>query len=96
MKTPYEGLSNYHFHNKVMRARHPSFFDPVINTKFKISETEKIMTVGSCFAQYLSKWLSTHTSNFLKNEDDVFGGGTVFSGNYGNVYSVLQLVQLFD
>lgn len=96
MRTPYEKKPNFQFHNRVMRAKHPSFFDPIVDTKFKISDNDQIMTIGSCFAQHLSNWLSIHTSNFLKNEDDIFGGRITFSGNYGNVYSVAQLLQLFD
>lgn len=93
---PYDDKPDFQFHNRIIRETAPSSFDPIVSTKFLISESDNVMTVGSCFAQHLSRWLLTNTANMFVNEEDEFGGGIFFSGNYGNVYSALQLLQLFD
>ncbi|MFZ2308966.1 MAG: GSCFA domain-containing protein [Rhodoferax sp.] len=95
MTTPYEGLPSSQFHSRTIRGRHPSRFDPVVKTRFKLDKTTKIMTMGSCFAQHLSRWLMDHGFNLLLRETESQGGG-LFSANYGNVYTVRQALQLHD
>jgi hypothetical protein len=95
MSTPYTNLPNHHFHSKSVKGIHPSKFDPIINPKFIIDADAKIMTIGSCFAQHVSKWLIDHGYNILIKEQDEQLSGGVFSANYGNVYSVQQACQLY-
>jgi hypothetical protein len=95
MSTPYSHLPDYQFHNRELRGVHPSRFDPVVNPRFQLNGQSKIMTMGSCFAQHLSKWLLTHDFNLMLKEEEKQNGG-VFSANYGNVYTVQQALQLFE
>lgn len=95
-KTPYTSLPDVQFHTKTIVGKHPSRFDPITNPKFILDHNAKIMTMGSCFAQHLSKWLVEHGFNLLLKETDVNNAGGMFSANYGNVYTVQQAVQLFD
>lgn len=95
-KTPYSELPDVQFHRKTIVGKHPSRFDPITNPKFVLDNNVKIMTMGSCFAQHLSKWLVEHGFNLLLKETDINNAGGMFSANYGNVYTVQQAVQLFD
>jgi hypothetical protein len=95
MTTPYIGLPSHRFHARTMRGRHPSRFDPVVNARFTLDRSTKVMTMGSCFAQHLTRWLIEHGFNVLLREQELQGGG-LFSANYGNVYTVRQAVQLFE
>lgn len=94
--TPYSELPDFHFHSKTIKGAPPSRFDPIIKPKFTFDHEAKIMTMGSCFAQHLSKWLIKNQFNLLLKEQGVYQGGGMFSANYGNVYTVQQAVQLFD
>jgi len=94
MTTPYDKLSNYQFHSKEMVGVHPSRFDPIVSTKINIDKNSKIMTMGSCFAQNLTKWLIKNDFGIMVEEADEQHGG-LFSANYGNVYTVAQALQLF-
>lgn len=79
--------------------------DPVVNPKFKIAETDKVVTAGSCFAQHIAKRLQKNGFCYHVTErapasiqDEVataFNYGT-FSARYGNIYTARQLVQLID
>lgn len=62
------------------------------------------MTIGSCFAQHISRRLKEEKYNFLVTETahPILGalgaefGYETFTARYGNVYTTRQLVQLFD
>ena len=64
--------------------------------RFRIAENEKIATAGSCFAQELGKYLAQQKGITLLVEEVVDEGQPLFSARYGNIYTVQQLVQLFD
>lgn len=96
MKTPYSELPDFHFHSRIIKGKHGSRFDPVIHPKFTFDYSAKIMTMGSCFAQHLSKWLIENQFNLLLKEQENYQGGGMFSANYGNVYTVQQALQLFN
>ena len=96
MTTPYNSKPAYQFHSKTVKGRHPAFFDPIASTKFEIHADEKIATMGSCFAQNLSLWLKTYTTQLHVVEKDIYNSGIIFSGNYGNVYTIQQAEQILD
>jgi hypothetical protein len=96
MTHPYKGLPDYQLHREGVTGKHPSLFDPVVGTKFSLLKDDSIATMGSCFAQHLSKWLSENGYNFLTTEPSNSRAGGLFSANYGNVYSVAQALQLFQ
>lgn len=76
--------------------------DPVVAAPFRIGAGDKVATLGSCFAQHLSRMLAQDGFTFLVTErftgapgttDDGYG---VFPARFGNLYTARQLLQLFD
>jgi hypothetical protein len=104
MKHPYENLMDYCSWYKAMTAPAPGHIDPV--TKYSlISKNDKISTMGSCFAQHLSKQVSKSGFNYFVPEvplKNLSKGQAlqknygVFSARYGNVYTARQAIQLFS
>jgi hypothetical protein len=82
----------------------PGDVDPVVRMKWRISETDRVATAGSCFAQHISKRLRTEGFAFLNTEPahplvppetaqaHHYG---LYSARYGNIYTARQLLQLF-
>jgi hypothetical protein len=83
----------------------PAEVDPVVGSKFRIDDDERVATAGSCFAQHISRTLKREGFNFHETEaspgtlTDVeakrrsYG---VYSARYGNIYTARQLLQLFQ
>ena len=76
--------------------------DPVTAVPFHIGRGDRVATAGSCFAQYISKTLADRGFTYLVTEthpqtaaatDENYG---VFPARFGNVYTVRQLLQLFQ
>ena len=60
MKNPYQGFGTENFWKTgVAEIAKGSNFDQLWQSKFPISKSSKIITVGSCFAQHISRWLGT-------------------------------------
>jgi len=71
--------------------------DPVTETPFKILERDVIATAGSCFAQHIARVIQENGFNYLITEDGSEADGyRVFPARFGNIYTVRQLLQLFD
>ena len=104
MNNPYSSLPNYNFWYKSVSIPPSGSVDPVVKS-FKISIDDKVATMGSCFAQHLSKNIRKHGFNYFITESCPnnltsieglkFNYG-IFSARYGNVYTVKQALQLFD
>lgn len=87
-----------------MAHRSPIDIDPHAPGNFTIQPTDKIASAGSCFAQRIATALRQSGYNYLtvesgspfQNEDERkrLGYG-LYSARYGNVYTALQLLQLF-
>ena len=103
-ENPYRGLPPRNFWRSM--AGQPAFeVDPVAPQDTRITRGERVATAGSCFAQHIAARLKMSGFNFYVSEaahaiiqPDVarkFNYG-VFSARYGNIYTVLQLRQLFD
>ena len=102
---PYKNLPAEKYWRRSISTVQPSEVDPVVTAKFTISKKDKVATAGSCFAQHISKklsssgftWLEAETAprNYSKDEASKLGYG-VFSARYGNIYSARQLLQLFN
>lgn len=102
---PYQDLSDSHFWSRSVAAPGAHDIDPVVAAGFSISPTDKVATLGSCFAQHLSRFLKRSGLTYYvaengpkdKTKDELkqLGYG-VYSARYGNVYTVRQAVQLFD
>ncbi|MDC0462134.1 GSCFA domain-containing protein [Alphaproteobacteria bacterium] len=101
---PYLNLPDYHFWSKSISEVHPSKIDPVVKS-FRISRSEKIATMGSCFAQNLSNIIKEVGFNFFVpegnpghlsyNQAKIRQYGA-FSARFGNVYTTRQALQLFE
>jgi hypothetical protein len=98
-------LPDYCFWNRSVGSMPPGGIDPVVKSKFIISKADKVSTMGSCFAQHVSRKIQELNFNYFVPELGVFenisieakaAGYGVFSARYGNVYTVKQAVQLFD
>jgi hypothetical protein len=104
MSHPYKGISDHCFWPKAMSVPAPGHIDPVTTAKL-ITATEKVATMGSCFAQHLAKHISRSGLDYFVAEQAPQGMDNktafnknfgVFSARYGNIYTVRQAVQLFD
>jgi GSCFA family len=104
MTNPYSSLEDYHFWHRAITAPAPGHIDPVVRAK-TIGRDQKIATMGSCFAQHLSRMIDRAgfryfvaeepPSHFSSDEAKSRQYG-IYSARYGNVYTVRQAIQLFD
>jgi hypothetical protein len=103
-ENPYDGLPGYQFWRKAIGNVALREVDPVVSSGFIIDRQTKIATAGSCFAQHLSRTLEQCGFNYyiaekpagLSSEEAARLNYGVFSARYGNIYTVRQLLQLFD
>lgn len=102
---PYRGLPSYQYWRSGVADVGLGQFDPVEAVKFQISPTDKISTLGSCFAQHLARHIHKSGYNYLVTEplgadeeqtDAASLMASQFSARYGNVYTVRQALQLLD
>ncbi|MGU7771046.1 GSCFA domain-containing protein [Burkholderia sp. MR1-5-21] len=101
MKNPYSDKPDHAFWKRSVSSLDMSEVDPVVSAPFPINLGDKIATAGSCFAQHISRTLTTEGYDYLVTEsaprcaaavDDGYG---VFPARFGNIYTVRQLLQLF-
>ncbi|WP_395666500.1 GSCFA domain-containing protein [Methylocella sp.] len=102
---PYAGLPDSSYWRRAMTFGDPAEVDLVAAPKFAIEPSDAIATAGSCFAQHLAKTLIANANNYFYAELPPPGmsaleaagrGYGVFSARYGNIYTVRQLLQLFQ
>jgi hypothetical protein len=80
----------------------PAAVDPVIEPVFQIGKTDRIASAGSCFAQHISRALVKSGFDYLVTEKGPLSAAAenenfgVFSARYGNIYTIRQLLQLFQ
>ena len=105
MSHPYRGLPSHQFWNTGVTQSPPGALDPMTNAKFQILPGEKVATMGSCFAQHISRHLVKRGLSYFITENgdpdtspEILAARNygVFSARYGNVYTVRQAVQLID
>lgn len=101
---PYRGQPDHQFWSRAMSWPTPGQIDPM-TAQAPIAPGERVVTMGSCFAQHLARNLARLGLNYHVAEaapDDMpaeearkrnFG---VFSARFGNVYTVRQAVQLYE
>lgn len=101
---PYSDVSDYCYWSRAVMRVAPGLLDPVTKS-MNIDQRDKIATMGSCFAQHISRYLANHGFNFyiaeapskaLSPEEIRTLNYNVYSARYGNIYTVKQAVQLFD
>jgi len=102
---PYSHLHDYQFWSKSVTASAPGQLNPVAAIPFRIGSSDKIASLGSCFAQNITRQIQRAGFNYLIAEpapseltaDEArrknYG---VYSARYGNVYTAKQALQLFD
>ena len=105
-KNPYQTLPIYTRWTKSVAGIPMEQLDPVVDFPFTITESDKISTAGSCFAQHIARYLKLNGFNYFITEeanpimasvpdlDKKYNYGT-FSARYGNIYTSRQLVQTF-
>jgi hypothetical protein len=98
---PYRTLPDHRFWRRSIAGVSPSDVDPVVRTKFKISQSDRIVTAGSCFAQHIARHLATRGLTYFVTETAHplvehlaadYGYG-LFTARYGNIYTSRQLLQ---
>lgn len=102
--SPYKGLPAHQFWRRAISAVETHRVDPVTHTRFKIARDARVGTAGSCFAQHISRrimaagfnYLVTETGENRSEQDRLANNYGTFSARYGNVYTTVQLLQLFE
>lgn len=104
MANPYRDKKDHCFWSRSITSIHHSEIDPFVGP-VPIHKSDKVATMGSCFAQHLSRFIMVSGANYFVSETAPAGMESaearrsnygVFSARYGNVYTVEQAVQLFD
>jgi len=104
MKNPYRDLEDYCFWSRAVARPGPFQIDPCVSG-ITISPKHKVATMGSCFAQHIARYLRSSGFHYyvpeagppdMSPDEGRRRNYGVFSARYGNVYTVKQLVQLFD
>jgi hypothetical protein len=102
MTHPYETLPDHCFWSRAIARKTMAEVDPVVEAKFQIQPSERVVTAGSCFAQHIGRSLTANHFNYFVTETfhplvwpyaDEYGYG-LFSARYGNIYTSRQLIQL--
>ncbi len=101
---PYSGIGDHQRWQRAVTWAPPGGLDPMVDTRFRIGPDDRIGTMGSCFAQHLSRHLARSGLGYFVAETAPPGVSEAeaarrnygtFSARYGNVYTVEQAVQLF-
>jgi len=102
MSNPYSKLPDCAFWRRAVSTVDSAKFDPVTDVPFTIAPTDKVATAGSCFAQHISRTLAKEGFRYFVTEAAPQSAGAadqnygVFPARFGNIYSVRQLLQLFQ
>lgn len=102
-KHPYSDLGAAAYWRRAVVNAGP-LLDPVVEPFPTLGRGDKVATAGSCFAQHIARHLAISGYHYLVTENahpivpaDVatrYGYG-LFTARYGNIYTTLQLLQLF-
>jgi len=105
MTTPYDAQPKKAFWRAAVAERPPMAMEDLYAKKFELKKDMEIATAGSCFAQHVARALRKSGFNvldlepapyMLPQEDWARFGFGLYSARYGNVYTVRQMVQLFE
>ena len=96
MPNPNRDLPPSHFWKTAIGTVDAGLVMPIPANRFRIEDGAVIATAGSCFAQEVGRYLATMPGVTLLRAEPTAPDQPLFSGLYGNVYTVAQLVQLFD
>lgn len=90
---PYAALPDRAFWRRAVSRVPWITLDPVTGARPIIGPVTRVCSAGSCFAQHVARFLLARGLNYLRVEG---GEGDMFSARYGNIYTVRQLLQLFQ
>lgn len=102
---PYAKVDKVQFWKNSVAKPKVEDLDPVVNPKFKISQSDKVATAGSCFAQHIARTLKSSGFHYFVPESAPDGADEleakarnygVYSARFGNIYTVRQLRQLIE
>tara|TARA_A100001391_G_scaffold1033_8_gene1521 strand:- start:6400 stop:7467 length:1068 start_codon:yes stop_codon:yes gene_type:complete len=101
---PYSGLHTYQYWRKSVSSVEPHLVDPVTNPRFTIDRGTRVAAAGSCFAQHIARSIGQAGYNVLVTEDGgdlaeserAERGYGFFPARFGNIYTTIQLLQLFE
>lgn len=101
---PYSNAAPHQMWRRSVSRIEPHLMDPVVSTKFLVQSDARVATAGSCFAQHIARKIASMDFNYFVPENGAHLDDTerlarqygVFSGRYGNIYTVAQLLQLFE
>jgi hypothetical protein len=104
LESPYAELPDHRFWRRAIERVPGAELDPVVSAGFTLDRTTRVATAGSCFAQHIARRLRAEGFNYMvadavkamPPEEAQRRGFGVYSARFGNVYTVRQLVQLFD
>lgn len=100
---PYRNLPPAAFWKSGVEASNPFNMQGIYLKKWSILPKQKIATAGSCFAQHISRFMFGAGYQILNVEPTPGGlpqaeaqkfGYSMYSGRYGNIYTLAQLLQL--
>jgi len=104
MTHPYINLPDHRHWHRAMTSTAPGLINPVVTAPL-IRRDQKIVSLGSCFAQRLARRIQAQGFPYLVTEPAPAGldaeqarrkGYGVYSARYGNVYTARQALQLFE
>ena len=102
MQNPYVSRPEYAFWRRSILKKTYHDTQLVTNIPFKLSNADRIASVGSCFAQHISRMLVREGFNYYVTESGPETSGAcdegygIYPARFGNIYSVRQLLQLFE
>jgi hypothetical protein len=103
MTHPYRNLDSAQYWKSAMAYQAPALIDPAQKSSLQISPKDKIISLGSCFAQHLSHHLQAAGLHYWIPEQAPAGMSAadakqrqyeIYSARYGNIYTPAQATQL--
>lgn len=105
MTSPYHGLGPEAFWRSAVAEGDPGHDPALYRPKFPITQTTRIFTAGSCFAQHVTQALRAAGCDVIDAEPMNTGlaqkvtrrfGYGLYSARFGNIYTLRQLRQLVE
>lgn len=88
---PYDGRPAYALWKRSIASVSATEIDPFAPVRFLLDKQQRIASAGSCFARHIAANLKAQGFNYFQTEP-----GAEYSAHFGNIYTTLQLWQLFQ
>lgn len=88
---PYDHRPDYAIWKRSVQSGPSTQIDPFAPVRFTLTKATRVASGGSCFARHIAANLRQHGFNYFCTEPEA-----EFSANFGNIYTTLQLLQLFE